>query len=217
MPYKLLTLVLAVLLFAASAPIGSAPWSGTDTNLPLSEEEIAGMLFMREEEKLARDTYILLFDQWNTNVFANIAKSEQQHMDAMQALLDTYGLDDPVQEGTADELPVGVFVDQYLQAVFDVLVVRGMQSPLEALYVGANIEEVDMRDIQEWIELAHHADIESTYESLLCGSRNHLRTFVGLIEDQGVVYQAQVLSQEEVDVIVDSPIERDCGNDKGNR
>jgi len=217
MPNKLLTLVLAVLLCAAGTPVGSASRSGTDTILPLSEDEVAGLLFMREEEKLARDTYTLLFDQWGTNIFANIARSEQEHMDAVKVLLEWYGLDDPVQEGTENELPIGVFVDQYLQGLFDALIARGMESSLVAPYVGANIEEVDMRDIQDWIDLTTHGDIQSTYESLLCGSRNHLRAFVGMIEDQGVVYEAQVLSQDEVDAIVNSPIERDCGIGKGRR
>ena len=42
----------------------------------------------------------------------------------------------------------------------------------------------------------------------MSGSRNHLRAYVGQIENLGVVYEAQYLSQDEVDAIVDSPIER---------
>jgi len=48
-------------------------------------------------------------------------------------------------------------------------------------------------------------ELQQQYESLLKGSRNQLRSFVSKIEDQGVVYEAQVLTREEVD----SPIERD--------
>ena len=36
---------------------------------------------------------------------------------------------------------------------------------------------------------------------------------VGQIEDLGIVYEAQYLTQEEVDQIVDSPVER--GNRRG--
>jgi hypothetical protein len=88
------------------------------------------------------------------------------------------------------------------------LTARGQTSELEALKVGAFIEEVDMRDIQAAIENSDHADIVQTYENLLRGSRNHLRAFVRTIESLGAVYEAQVLPQTEVDAIVDSPTER---------
>ncbi len=42
----------------------------------------------------------------------------------------------------------------------------------------------------------------------MTGSRNHLRAYVGQIEALGLVYEAQYLSQEQVDDIVDSPVER---------
>lgn len=36
----------------------------------LSAEEIAGLLFMREEEKLAYDVYVALFERWGAQVFS---------------------------------------------------------------------------------------------------------------------------------------------------
>lgn len=171
----------------------------------LTEAEILGILFMREEEKLARDVYLSLFDIWQDPVFNNIASSEQRHMDSMLRLLQSYGLDDPALDD------IGAFFDSDLQALYDELMNRGMQSNIEALMVGALIEEVDMRDIQQAIDEALQADVISTYESLLCGSRNHLRSFVDRIEALGVIYRAQVLSQDEVDAIVNSSTETDCG------
>ncbi len=179
--------------------------SSDDDTSTISTEEIQSVLFMREEEKLARDVYLTLYVQWGNDVFNNIAESEQRHMDAMLELIEKYNLTDPALEG------IGLFTDSELQALYNTLVARGMTSELEGMYTGALIEEVDMEDIQHAIEEAHLEDIISTYESLLCGSRNHLRAFVGQIESRGIVYQAQVLSQEEVDAIINSPIERDCG------
>lgn len=183
---------------------GIEPTSSEDEG-DLSEAEIDGLLFMREEEKLARDVYITLYDIWQDSVFNNISESEQQHMDAMLVLLDSYELQDPAL------VSVGLFFDSVLQDLYNQLTNRGMQSNIEALMVGAFIEEVDMRDIQHAIDAATHGDIISTYESLLCGSRNHLRAFVKRIENLGVIYQAQVLPQDEVDSIVNSPTEKDCG------
>ena len=45
-------------------------------------------------------------------------------------------------------------------------------------------------------------------ENLMSGSKNHLRAYVGQIENLGIVYEAQYLPQDKVDSIVDSPVER---------
>jgi hypothetical protein len=65
-----------------------------------------------------------------------------------------------------------------------------------------------MIDLQEAIDASDNADIKQLYENLMSGSRNHLRAYVGQIEDLGIVYEAQYLTQEEVDAIVDAPVER---------
>ena len=178
----------------------------------LSATEIEYLTFMREEEKLARDVYLTLFDRWGVLIFANIATSEQSHTDAVANMLDYYKLSDPVVDDT-----VGIFVNQELAELYDFLVsenndidVDGNVDVMDALYIGALIEEVDMEDIQHAIDAADHEEIIELYNRLMCGSRNHLRAYVGQIEVRGDVYESQVLTQEEVDAIVDSPVERTC-------
>ncbi|WP_457673151.1 DUF2202 domain-containing protein [Thiolapillus sp.] len=180
---------------------------------PLSEAEAATLTFMREEEKLARDVYITLHEIWGSGIFSNISRSEQRHMDTMASQLEKYGLPDPVTDDT-----VGVFGNPALAALYDELVARGEASLEEALHVGGYIEELDIGDLEEAIAESTHADVIRAYENLMRGSRNHLRAFVGQIEAMGVVYEAQVLSQDEVDAIVNSPMERGGkGGGKGRR
>ena len=96
------------------------------TTLPTGEltaQEVDGLAFMREEEKLARDVYLTLYDQWNMPVFQNIAGSESTHMDAVLTILDRYGLEDP-----SAEKAVGEFTNPDLQALYDQLVELGSQS-----------------------------------------------------------------------------------------
>jgi hypothetical protein len=138
-------------------------------------------------------------------VFSNIASSEQQHMDAVRNMLNRYGLPDPAQNLT------GLFSDPELQALFDTLVAQGEESEIKALLTGALIEEVDMQDLEAMIDSTGKRDLIDLYNKLHCGSRNHLRAFVRQIENRGMVYSAQVLSQEAVDGIVDTPMERRCG------
>lgn len=162
----------------------------------LTMAEANDLLFMREEEKLARDVYITLYAEWSARVFNNISQSEQQHMDAILSLLDKYGLDDPA-------LDPGEFTNTELQELYDNLVADGLQSKLDALMVGALIEEVDMEDIVEAMERTDKSDILAVYGNLLAGSENHLNAFVRNIEAiTGETYVAQWISQEEVDAIL---------------
>ena len=54
----------------------------------ITEEESEALIFMREEEKLARDIYISFYKTYGLRIFNNISKSEQQHMNAIKVLLD---------------------------------------------------------------------------------------------------------------------------------
>ncbi len=169
----------------------------------LTEIEAAGLIFMREEEKLARDVYLTLYNQWNLNIFNNIAASEQTHADAVKTLLDKYGLDDPMLK---DE--IGVFTNPDLQALYDQLVAQGSQSLGEALMAGAAIEEIDIRDLEGFIDQTDNADIRTVYENLMKGSRNHLRSFVSTLQKRaGTTYQPRYLTQDAYQAIVGSDME----------
>ena len=177
-----------------------------DTYTPtdeLSTDERDGLVFMREEEKLARDVYIYLYTEWGQQVFDNIAQSEQTHTDAVLALLEKYQITDPVGDN-AD----GVFVNTDLQTLYDELTVQGSESLVNALVVGALIEEIDIIDIQKLVdEVDGNEDIVIVYENLMKGSRNHLRAFVNNLANQGVDYQPSHLSQEVYDAIINGDIE----------
>ncbi|MBN1762172.1 MAG: DUF2202 domain-containing protein [Methanomicrobia archaeon] len=168
----------------------------------LSDAEKAGILYMREEEKLAHDVYLTLYEQWNLPIFNNIARSEQTHTDAVKTLIDKYGLVDPA---TAT---IGSFSNPELQALYENLVNDGSISLQDALNVGAAVEEIDILDLQEYLAETDNEDITLVYENLMKGSRNHLRAFVSTLERQGYDYTPQYLSQEEFDAIVSSPLER---------
>jgi len=168
----------------------------------LSEGEIAGLKLMREEEKLARDAYLALYDRWNMPIFTNIAKSEQTHTDAVKKLLDLYGIEDPVV--TDDR---GIFTDQELQTLYNDLVHQGDASLIDALIVGATIEDLDIKDLNELIAQTENQDILIVYNNLRKGSRNHIRSFVGQIENNGGTYTPQFIEQSELDEILGSPQE----------
>lgn len=173
----------------------------------LSQAEIDGLLWMREEEKLARDVYNALYATWGLSVFQSIAQSEQTHMDAVKGLLDRYGLADPAAAEP------GVFTNPELQALYDRLVAQGRESVVAALQVGAAIEEIDILDLQKQLTLVAAADVQQVYTNLLRGSENHLRAFVNNLSAQGVTYSPQYLSPEAYQAILSGT----SGNRRGNQ
>lgn len=157
----------------------------------LSAEEQASLLFMYEEEKLARDVYNALSVAWNLPTFQNIAASEQMHMDSVKTLLDRYGL-------TAPNLPAGSFADASLQNLYATLTAQGSQSPAEALKAGAAIEEIDLLDLQTRLAQTDNADIQMVYNNLINGSKNHLQAFSSAYQAQtGTAYVPQYMTAEQ--------------------
>jgi len=164
----------------------------------LTQEEIDALLFMREEEKLARDVYLTLYEKWDLVLFNNIARSEQRHMDAVKTLIDRYGLVDPMLG------EVGEFTNQDLQSLFDDLIIKGSQSISDALLVGGAIEEIDILDLQESLKETSNADVTRVFESLLRGSYSHLKAFVNNYNRQtGETYKPQYMTQIAFDEIID--------------
>lgn len=177
----------------------------------LTQAEIDGLLQMREEEKLARDVYDALYAKWGTNIFNNIAQSEQTHTDAVAELLDRYSIDDPNVGRNAGE-----YDSSQLQGLYNSLVAKGSVSQLDALIVGATVEDLDIYDLQVLIGETDNEDIILVYENLMRGSRNHLRSFVKNINNAGGEYSPQYISQQEYSDIVASDIERG-GNGYGKK
>lgn len=136
----------------------------------LTDDEVAGLLQMREEEKLARDVYDAMAVKWDLQIFDNISNSEQTHMDAVLALLDRHDLADP-----AAGMAAGEFTNPDLQALYDNLIAQGSTSATDALEVGVAIEELDIADLQSL--QTDTADIALVYDHLETGSEHHLDAF----------------------------------------
>ena len=169
----------------------------------LTTGETDRLLFLREEEKLARDVYLTLGAQWGTPIFTNIAASEQTHMDSVAQLLTRYQLADP-----AAGRGVGEFQNTTLQALYTQLVTQGSASLVDGLTVGATIEDLDIRDLERMIADTTRPDLIKVYENLMKGSRNHLRSFTAQLEAQGVTYVPQFIDQAAFEAIVGSAPER---------
>lgn len=165
--------------FAYAAGPAPAPGQGPGTTpavAPLTQTEIENILYMHEEEKLARDVYLALSEMWDCPIFANIAVSEQRHADAVGLLITKYDLDETVGEDMAASFTT----------LYNDLVEQGSTSLLAALAVGQAIEEMDIADLKDALAETEAGDVTWVFENLLRGSTNHLSAFNRLIANGGI-------------------------------
>ncbi len=190
------------------------PKAVADFDTELTDAEITGLIYMREEEKLAHDVYLALYDLWGLSLFQNIAGSEHTHTNAVKQLLDTFNIPDP-----ADTSPAGAFTNPDLQALYDDLIAIGKKSLGDALKVGAAIEEIDILDLEESLLEVQNPNIQRVYENLLRGSENHLRAFIStLMRNTGETYQPQYMTEEAYEQIISADTARGGrGQGRGGR
>ncbi len=165
----------------------------------VSATEKSLLLHMREEEKLARDVYTVLFQVTKVKAFGNIAKAEQSHMDLIKMMLDRYSIKDPI---TSDK--VGDFPSATFKSLFNTLVLFGINSNVHAELVGAFIEDLDIYDLLNAIKATDNRDINTVWQNLNRGSRNHMRAFYGLLKAQNILYPGFVLPQATILAIANS-------------
>lgn len=166
-----------------------------------SDKELEMLLHMKEEEKLARDVYTALYAKWKIPVFSNISRSESTHMNAVLFLLKNYG-----EEYTLVEEP-GKFINPEFQKLYDRLVKMGSESLAGAFKTGALIEDLDIKDLMDYLEEVTNENVIMVFENLCKGSRNHLRAFNRQLVRLGITYIPEYISQEVFDSIISSPHE----------
>lgn len=193
----ILASAMIIALFTSSCSNNDDNTNNATNVQSITEEEKVGLLFMLEEEKLARDTYIYMNNLWGLNQFNNIKNSEQSHMDAIITILEQNNIEYTI-------LPEGEFSNQNLQNFYNQFIIDGQVSSESALQIGATIEDLDIVDLEDYINESSNESLILTYENLQCGSRNHLRSFVSAIENLGFTYSPQFLTLEEYQAILNS-------------
>jgi hypothetical protein len=184
----------------------------------LTGSELASLLKMKEEEKLARDVYAVLAQKWGSQVFTNISAAENNHLNAIVLLLTNYGS----TETSIGE--AGIFTDAAVQVLYTDLVAKASASIEEAYKTGALIEDMDIKDLTEALSSTTNENVTLVLGNLMKGSRNHLRAFNRQLTTMGIVYTPVYISQTDYDRIVSSVMEQGNqyrkngqGNGKGNK
>lgn len=138
-----------------------------------SEDAVASLRFMIQEEKLAGDLYVELYEQTGLEVFARIAGAEDRHMASLISQAERAGID--VSDLAA--LPVGSFLDAGLQATYAELLAVGSVSAEAALNVGRQVESADLADLAASLDEVAGTPLVGVYEHLQTASGRHLAAF----------------------------------------
>lgn len=138
----------------------------------ITDAEISSLLFMIEEEKMARDVYDELFEQTGLIQFDKISDSEQTHYDTLLKTAVKLGIDTSFLSTEA-----GTFSNPEIQNLYDQLILSGSASTDAAVDVGILIEQTDIIDLQATINSTEISLLGGVYGNLLDASYNHLSAF----------------------------------------
>lgn len=146
-----------------------------DGSISLTADAKASLVYMIEEEKMARDLYDALFSSTGNAVFDRISDSEQKHYDTLETVAAKAGVDISGVSTTA-----GVFTNPDIQALYDSLLQQGSASLAAAYNVGVLVEQTDISDLQAGLGITNIGVVGTIYTNLMNGSQNHLAAFTNL-------------------------------------
>ncbi len=132
---------------------------GAKGALSQSDMDLKAMLtYAIEDEYLAKAEYELIMDRYGRiRPFSNIVRAEEQHIQYLVELFNTYGYGIP-----ADTAKDHVVLPQNLKSAFET-------------GVGAEIDNIAM--YEAFLERELPTDVRDVFEQLKQASENHLRAF----------------------------------------
>ena len=175
----------------------------------LSSSEKSALIYMYQEEKLAKDVYSTLAQMYpEVSAFSHIYNAEVKHERAVANVLEHYGIPLPVR---GDE--VGVFADEKLQSLYNDLISKGEKSRTDAIEVGIMVEVTDVEDLDKYLQEATSPDVIALFKFLRAGSYNHYNAFNRALEMYTGKDACELMSSEWCK---DYPFEKGIGREYAN-
>ncbi len=157
----------------------------------ITEELLETIEHVANEEKLAHDLYVTLYDYHlnDSNIslspLYDIATySEVEHVQTAEDIAAKYGVE------IDSDLEIGVFGLHEIQELYEELYANGVGSPIDAYKTGCMVEVTDVYDLNADIVVAEDSnaeDIVIAYSSLRDGSYNHYWAFDTGLKSMGIV------------------------------
>ncbi|MBR9998553.1 MAG: DUF2202 domain-containing protein [Cyclobacteriaceae bacterium] len=159
-----------------------------------------------ELEKVAMDYYDAMYKKWDVLAFRNLSRSEKKHMECVQLLMKEVG-----NPGLIDLQPVGKFKHMDLQDLYGKVIKLGNESVNKAFIASANLEEKNIKDVEDLLTLSEDEEYQFVLKNLLNSSKCHLNLMVCQLKNKGVGYKPVLLTiNEYIDCLQTTPGEIDA-------
>ncbi len=177
-----------------AGPCGLTAALTDETRPQFDAETIALLRDQVAEERMAARVYRTLSERYpRVPPFQRIPLAEDRHAGSVTTLLASA---DPNFSLSA------MISDSSYSTLGDELIARGSAGEVEALRVGAYIEEKDILDLRALAVRLDHAGAKAIVAQLEQGSHHHLNAFVRNLRRHGISYEPQLLSAEAFAAIV---------------
>lgn len=173
------------------------PKSLRNANL-LNEKEITTITQLIGKEKIAKDVYENFYQQYKNNLFGNIAKRKQKHIDIWKNILAKQNISVDENDAVAETENLK---DQFISEGID---------EISALKTALKIEELNLNDIYTVRRNSIKSAIREAANGVECGTKNHLFVFYRALKEKHENYTHQYISGKKFNNIVNGAV-TSCG------
>ena len=164
----------------------------------LNEKEITTITQLIGKEKIAKDVYENFYQQYKNNLFGNIAKRKQKHIDIWKNILAKQNISVDENDAVAEtENLKNKFISEGIDEI-------------SALKTALKIEELNLNDIYTVRRNSSKSAIREAANGVECGTKNHLFVFYRALKEKHENYTHQYISGKKFNNIVNGAV-TSCG------
>ena len=164
----------------------------------LNEKEITTITQLIGKEKIAKDVYENFYQQYKNNLFGNIAKRKQKHIDIWKNILAKQNISVDENDAVAETENLK---NQFISEGID---------EISALKTALKIEELNLNDIYTVRRTSSKSAIREAANGVECGTKNHLFVFYRALKEKHENYTHQYISGKKFNNIVNGAV-TSCG------
>ena len=164
----------------------------------LNEKEITTITQLIGKEKIAKDVYENFYQQYKNNLFGNIAKRKQKHIDIWKNILAKQNISVDENDAVAETENLK---NQFISEGID---------EISALRTALKIEELNLNDIYTVRRNSSKSAIREAANGVECGTKNHLFVFYRALKEKHENYTHQYISGKKFNNIVNGAV-TSCG------
>lgn len=164
----------------------------------LNEKEITAITQLIGKEKIAKDVYENFYQQYKNNLFGNIAKRKQKHIDIWKNILAKQNISVDENDAVAETENLK---NQFISEGID---------EISALKTALKIEELNLNDIYTVRRNSSKSAIREAANGVECGTKNHLFVFYRALKEKHENYTHQYISGKKFNNIVNGAV-TSCG------